>query len=106
MNISVTTLAWSKMQRLHMTIIKIRPFRNGWQVFESAGVEPVFLSQEQAIDYAKGRVWFRSGKIRILDSSGVTARVIPLVRQIEDCDATTLVAITLSGCKTGLRVVS
>lgn len=25
-----------------MTIIKIRPFRNGWQVFESADVEPVF----------------------------------------------------------------
>jgi hypothetical protein len=60
-----------------MTIIEIRPFRNGWQVFESAGVEPVFLSQEQAIDYAKARVCFRSGKIRILDSSGAVARLIP-----------------------------
>jgi hypothetical protein len=34
-----------------MTIIEIR---NGWEVFESAGVQPVFLSQEQAIDYATG----------------------------------------------------
>ena len=60
-----------------MTIIEIRPFRNGWQVFESAGVQPVFLDQEQAIDYAKGRASFRSGEIRILDSSGSTERLIP-----------------------------
>ncbi len=60
-----------------VTIIEIRPFRNGWQVFESAGVEPVFLSQEQAIDYAKARVCFRSGKIRILGSSGAVTRIIP-----------------------------
>jgi len=39
-----------------VTIIEMRPYRNGWQVFESAGVEPVFLGQEQAIDYAKGVV--------------------------------------------------
>ena len=64
------------MQR-SVTIIEIRPFRNGWQVFESAGVQPVFLSQEQAIDYAKARVCFRSGKIRILDSSGAVTRIIP-----------------------------
>ena len=65
------------MQSLPVTIIEIRPFRNGWQVFESAGVEPVFLSQEQAIDYAKARVCFRAGKIRILDSSGAVRRIIP-----------------------------
>jgi hypothetical protein len=58
-----------------MTISEIRPFRNGWQVFESAGVEPVFLSQEQAIDFAKARICFRSGKIRILDSSGAVTRI-------------------------------
>jgi len=28
-----------------MTIIEIRPFRNGWQVYESPGVQPVFLDQ-------------------------------------------------------------
>ena len=37
---------------LATTIIKIRPFRNGWQVHECAGVQPVFVSQEHAIDYA------------------------------------------------------
>jgi hypothetical protein len=48
-----------------MTIIEIRPFRNGWKCFEAPGVEPVFLDQEQAIDYAKNRVCFRSGEIRV-----------------------------------------
>ena len=38
-----------------MTIIEIRPFRNGWQVYEAAGVQPVFLRQEDAISYAEGR---------------------------------------------------
>jgi hypothetical protein len=60
-----------------MTIIEIRPFRNGWKCFEAPGVEPVFLDQEQAIDYAKGRACFRSGEIRILDSIGNVKRVIP-----------------------------
>jgi hypothetical protein len=57
-----------------MTIIEIRPFRNGWQVYESAGVQPVFLNQEQAISYAKGRACFRSGEIRILNSTGKLER--------------------------------
>ena len=35
-----------------MTIIEIRPFRNGWQVYECVGVQPLFLSQEQAVDKA------------------------------------------------------
>ena len=60
-----------------MTIIEIRPFRNGWEVFESAGVQPVFLNQEDAVSYAKGRACFRSGEIRILDSSGTVTRIIP-----------------------------
>jgi len=53
-----------------VTIIEIRPFRNGWSVFEAPGVEPVFLEKEDAIDYAKGRACFRSGEIRIFNSSG------------------------------------
>ena len=60
-----------------MTIIEIRPFRNGWKCFEAPGVEPVFLDQEQAIDYAVGRACFRSGEIRVLDSSGAVQRTIP-----------------------------
>jgi hypothetical protein len=60
-----------------MTVIEIRPYRNGWQVYESPGVQPVFLNQEDAIDYATGRACFRSGEIRILDSTGNVERIIP-----------------------------
>jgi hypothetical protein len=60
-----------------VTIIEIRPFRNGWQVYESAGVQPVFLTQEQAIGYAQDRACFRSGEIRILNSTGSIERFIP-----------------------------
>jgi hypothetical protein len=60
-----------------MTIIEIRPFRNGWKCFEASGVEPVFLNQEQAIDYAIGRACFRSGEIRVMDSTGNIERTIP-----------------------------
>jgi hypothetical protein len=52
------------------TIIDIKPWRNGWNVLECPGVEPVFLVKDQALSYAKGRASFRSGEIRILDSEG------------------------------------
>ena len=38
--------------------------------FEAPGVEPVFPEKRQAITYAENRASFRSGEIRILDSSG------------------------------------
>jgi hypothetical protein len=60
-----------------VTIIEIRPFRNGWEVYEAPGVQPVFLNQEQAISYAQGRACFRTGEIRILDSTGAVERTIP-----------------------------
>jgi hypothetical protein len=60
-----------------MTIIEIRPFQNGWKCFEAPDVEPVFLNQQQAIDYAAGRACFRTGEIRVLDSSGALTRIIP-----------------------------
>jgi len=50
-----TLLLQQTQKVLSMTIIEIRPFRNGWKCFEAPGVEPVFLEQEQAIDYATGR---------------------------------------------------
>ena len=59
-----------------MTVIEIRPHRWGWEVFEAPGVEPVFPEKRQAISYAQERAWFRSGEIRILDSSGNVERVI------------------------------
>jgi hypothetical protein len=59
-----------------MTVIEIRPFRSGWKCFEAPGVEPVFLYEEDAIDYATGSACFRSGEIRVLDSSGNVERII------------------------------
>jgi hypothetical protein len=53
-----------------MTVIEIRPHRWGWKVFEAPGVEPVFPEKRQAIDYAETRARFRTGEIRVLDSSG------------------------------------
>ena len=44
---------------------------------EAPGVEPVFPEKDQAINYAQTRAWFRSGEIRILDSSGNVERIIP-----------------------------
>ena len=60
-----------------MIVIEIRPHRWGWKVFEASGVEPVFLQKNQAIDYAQCRASFRSGEIRVLDSTGTVERVIP-----------------------------
>jgi hypothetical protein len=48
-----------------VTIIEIKPFRNGWKCFEQPRVEPVFVHQKQALDNAIGRgACFRSGQIR------------------------------------------
>ena len=49
-----------------------RPFRRAACV----GAQSLFLSQEQAIDYATCRACFRCGEIRILDSKGAVERVI------------------------------
>jgi hypothetical protein len=65
------------MQTQPTTIIEIRPFGNGWQVHEAPGVQPVFLTKEQAISYPQNRACFRSGEIRILDSKGTVERTIP-----------------------------
>jgi hypothetical protein len=60
-----------------MTVIEIRPHRWGWKAFESPGVEPVFPKKDQAMDYAQNRACFRSGEVRIFDSTGNVACVIP-----------------------------
>jgi hypothetical protein len=39
-------------------------------VFEAQGAESVFSDKDHAIDYAQNRASFRSGEIRILDSTG------------------------------------
>jgi len=75
-------LALSQTQSVAVVaIIEIRPYRNGWTVFEAPGVEPVFLQKQQAIDNAKNRACFRSGEIRILDTSGAVVLIIPFDEQ-------------------------
>jgi hypothetical protein len=46
-------------------------------VVEARRVEPVFPKKDQAIDYAQQRACFRSGQIRVFDSTGNIERVIP-----------------------------
>jgi hypothetical protein len=60
-----------------MTVIEIRPYRNGWKVFEAPGVEPVFLERIRRISYAENRASFRAGEIRIVDPSGNLEEMIP-----------------------------
>jgi hypothetical protein len=61
---------------LVMTLIEVKPRKWGWCVFESPGVEPVFLEKDQAIGYAETRARLRTGEIRIFDSTGKVERVI------------------------------
>jgi hypothetical protein len=66
-----------------LSIVGIAPdAAPGWTMFSARnriapGIEPVFPQKDQAIYYAEGRACFRSGEIRILDSSGNVERVIP-----------------------------
>jgi len=46
-------------------------------LFEALGVQPVFLTKEQAISYAQTRAWFRSSEIRVLDAAGHIESAIP-----------------------------
>jgi len=59
-----------------MTVIEVKPRKWGWCVFESSGVEPVFLQKDQEIGYAETRARLRTGEIRIFDSTGKVERVI------------------------------
>ena len=59
-----------------MTVIEIKPHRWGWKCFESPGVEPVFLTKDHALGYAQTRARFRTGEIRVLDSTGNVERTI------------------------------
>ena len=70
-----------------MIVIEIRPHRWSWKVFEAPGVEPVFLEKRLAIDYAETRACFRSGEIRILDSTAMSNALFRSTRRIESCDS-------------------
>jgi hypothetical protein len=66
----------TKQLPAEMTVIEINPHTWGWKVFEAPGGEPVFLEKRQAIDYAETRACFRTGEIRVLDSTGKLERTI------------------------------
>ena len=56
-----------------MKIIEVKPVRGGWKVFETPGVEPVFVGlngRDQAIDYAKTRQGYSQGEIRVFNVAG------------------------------------
>jgi hypothetical protein len=50
---------------------------NGTGAFLNAGPEACVSEKDHAIDYAQNRAYFRSGEIRILDSTGYVERTIP-----------------------------
>ncbi len=52
-----------KTTLFRVTIIEIRPFRNGWKCFEASGFEAAFLDQEQAIEQVRSH---NVGRIRKL----------------------------------------
>src|SRR5438874_12289675 len=68
-----------------MTLIEVKARKWGWCVFESPGVEPVFLEQDQAIGYAETRARLRTGE-------GATSNVQSMNRrgvgQCEECQTT------------------
>jgi hypothetical protein len=80
-------LGSSKTQRFVVTVNEIRPFRNGWKCFEAPGIEPVFLDQEQAIDFAKNRACFRSVRFGLwIQTVLLNARSIS-AKRIDNCRA-------------------
>jgi hypothetical protein len=56
-----------------LTIIEIRPYRNGWECFEAPGVQAYWTgpdAKQSAIDYASARAKFGQGEIRVLKAIG------------------------------------
>ena len=63
-----------------LTVIEIRPFKDGWQCYERPGVQPYWTgdaAKEDAIGYASARAKFGRGEIRVLDNAGEVEHVIP-----------------------------
>jgi hypothetical protein len=61
------------------TAIEVRPYRDGWKVFEAPGVEPFYLgddAKEKAIGYARHRQRSNTRLIRILGPSGAVVELI------------------------------
>ena len=61
---------------MNLPLFEISTFLKQWYALM---IEPVFPEKRQAINYAQNRASFRSGEIRIFDSSGNVERVIPFM---------------------------
>jgi hypothetical protein len=64
-----------------LTIIEIRPYRNGWECFEAPGVQPYWIdanAKEDTFGYAKARAKFGGAEIRVLNADGSIKEVIRL----------------------------
>src|SRR5258707_2779275 len=81
------TLVRRTMQSQPATIIEIRSFRNAWQVYEAPGVQPVFLTKEQAMSYAQSRVCFAPGRFAFSIQTALLSVQFRSARQTENCDA-------------------
>jgi hypothetical protein len=69
-----------------VTIIEIKPFRNGWQVYESAGVQPVFLDQQDAINYATVARAFALARFAFWIQAEQSNASFHSMKRIENCD--------------------
>jgi hypothetical protein len=70
-----------------VVIVEIRPFRNGRKCFEASGVEPVFLDQEQAIDYALTVHVFDPAKFGFWIQLARSHASFRLMKRVENCDS-------------------
>jgi hypothetical protein len=58
-------------------VIEVRAHGSCWKVVEAAGVELIFPHEESALLYATNQPRAGHGEIRIFNSKGEIARVIP-----------------------------
>ena len=62
-----------------MRVIEVGPYRNGWKLFESPGVEPFYVgpkAKDHAISYATERLKFSGGEVRIHDAPGAVEKFV------------------------------
>jgi hypothetical protein len=72
---------------MSVTVIEISAHRNGWKV-SSRPASSLCSPRKSAINYPQNRENFRSGEIRILDSSGDLERTIVLEGKLSPFAAT------------------
>jgi hypothetical protein len=87
-----------------MTLIEIRPFRNGWKCFEAPSVEPVFLDQSRQSTMLRVARVFALARFAFWIQLARSNASFRLIRRIEDCDASALDVLTAKSTSHELRV--